>query len=79
MEEDQVVRDRMVEEEEELDYHMIDELQQHNIKFVSCVFFEPKRSFSASDLNKLKEAGLCTITAVHQITKRVSSFVLSRL
>lgn len=31
--EDQVVQEaQMMEEEEELDYHMIDELQQHNIK-----------------------------------------------
>ena len=29
--------------------------------------------YSAADLNKLKEAGISTITAVHQITRRVSS------
>lgn len=67
--EDQVVQEEQaMEEEEELDYHMIDELQQHNIKFVTV---EYPSHFSASDLNKLKEAGIGTITAVHQITKRV--------
>jgi hypothetical protein len=34
MVDDQLVHEQQqVEEEEELDYHMIDELQQHNIKF----------------------------------------------
>jgi hypothetical protein len=30
--EDQVVQDARLDDEEEIDYHMVDELQQHNIK-----------------------------------------------
>ncbi|RIB11407.1 hypothetical protein C2G38_2020357 [Gigaspora rosea] len=44
------------EEEEELFYTEIDELQNHGI--------------GAADITKLKSAGICTVRAIHMTTRR---------